>query len=100
MEQLKIDEISLADFRIKEISFGQDHKEMKIVTEGSIRISDLIRFEETLIKIKNWEKLSIRKYVTKKPFSKGEYYEIDWIHNLETFDFIQEIILKDWLVNI
>ena len=95
MEPLNIDNISLSDFRIKNISLGEDYDEMDIVSEGSVRISDLKKFEETLIKIKNWEELRVRKYVTQKPFDNQYSLEIDWTYNLETFDFIQELILKE-----
>lgn len=95
MEQLKMDEISLADFRIKEISLGENHDEITIVSEGAIRINDLTKFKETHIKIKNWKKLNVSKYITKDPSTDGYYLKIDWMNNLETFDFIQEILLKE-----
>ncbi|WP_378173999.1 hypothetical protein [Aquimarina sp. SS2-1] len=95
MKQLKIDDISLSDFPIKEISLGENKDEINIVSEGSIRISDLEKYNETRITIKNWKKLHVIKYVTKNPFTKGVYFEIDWTNNLETFDCIQEILLKE-----
>jgi hypothetical protein len=95
MEPLEIENISLSDFRIKNISLGEDYDEMDIVSEGSVRISDLKKFEETRIKIKNWEELRVRKYLTQNPYDNGDSLEIDWADNLETFDFIQELILKE-----
>ncbi|KAF9658480.1 hypothetical protein HBA12_14995 [Tenacibaculum mesophilum] len=74
---------------------GEDYDEMDIVSEGSVRISDLKKFKETRIKIKNWEELRVRKYVTQNPFDNGDSIEIDWADNLETFDYIQELILKE-----
>lgn len=95
MDSLDIYNISLSDFRIKNMSLGEDYDEMDIVSEGSLRIGDLKKFEETRIKIKNWEELRVRKYVTQNPFDNGDSLEIDWTDNLETLDFIQELILKD-----
>ena len=95
MEPIEIDNISLSDFRIKNISLGKDYDEMDIVSEGSVRISDSKKFEETRIKINNWEELRVHKYVTQNPFDNGDSIEIDWVDNLETFDFIQELILKE-----
>ena len=95
MEPLEIDNISLSDFRIKNISLGEDYDQIDIVSEGSYRISDLKIFEETRITIKNWDELRVRKYVTQTPFDNGDTIEINWADNLETFDFIHELILKE-----
>lgn len=95
MNPSEIDNISLSDYRIKKVSLVAGHNEMNIVSEGSIRKSDLKKFKETRIKIKNWNELRIRKYVTQAPYDTGIIFEIDWAKNLETFDFIQEVILKE-----
>ena len=86
----QIENISLADFRIKEIKLGEDYDQIDIISEGSYRISDSTFFKE--IKIKNWEEFHVKKHVTQE----GESFEIDWADDLETFEFIQELkIQKD-----
>ncbi|WP_299435664.1 hypothetical protein [uncultured Aquimarina sp.] len=95
MKPLKIDNISLSDFGIKEMSLGENYDEINIVSDGSIRISDLEKYNETRITIKKWKKLSVSKYITKNPSTDGYYLKIDWINSIETFDCIQEILLKE-----
>ncbi|WP_298544933.1 hypothetical protein [uncultured Aquimarina sp.] len=95
MKQLKIDNISLSDFGIKEMSLGENYDEINIVSDGSIRISDLERYNETRITIKKWEKLCVSKYITKDPSTDGYYVKIDWMNSMETFDCIQEILLNE-----
>jgi len=95
MELIKIDNISLSDCPILSVTLHKNNNEIDIVSLDSIRISDLKRFNETHLKIKNWKKLRLSKYVSLEPFGDGEHFEIDWKSNLETFDFIQEIILQE-----
>ncbi|BDD05477.1 hypothetical protein [Aureibacter tunicatorum] len=56
---------------------SENYDEMDIVSEVSIRISDLKELDETLIKIKNWEELRVRKYATQTPFDNGVSFKID-----------------------
>lgn len=94
MKQLEINNISLSDYPIKEFLLSDNNNEVTIVSEGSFKISELKKLPETRIKIKNWKELRVSKYISKKPFEAGTTFEINWKENLETFDLIQEIILK------
>lgn len=71
--------------------------ELEIVSEGSLRISDLEKFKETRIKIKDWSQFLVRKYVTRSPYEGGKDIELDWTKSFETFEFIQELILSERL---
>ena len=91
---LDINNIEFADNKVVEMTFFDNYRTLSITIENSYSTSDKVWLGKTKLVIKNWEELSVQKYVTKVPDSKGETYEIDWRTELLTFDMIQEVIVK------
>ncbi|TND10307.1 MAG: hypothetical protein FD123_555 [Bacteroidetes bacterium] len=90
---LDINNIEFADNNVIEMMFSDDHHVLSITTENSYLSSDKVWLGKTKLVVKNWERLTVEKYVSKIPDSKGETYEIDWRTEFLTFDMIQEVTI-------
>ena len=89
---MRIEEISISDYRVLETEFEQ--LELKIVTEGSYDVKAGKSNGTTEITIKNWSEIFFKLFVSDDSFRGLNGVELN-SENVETFEFIQEIVIDD-----